>query len=186
MRMDNGQYDDLLRKHTPRLRSFVRGRVGNREDADDIVQETLYQFLRTINVLQNPILHVSSWLYTVAHNLIINNGRKHREESLPERNVSDDDSAFMSDLSDILVASDDESPDILMLRAMVWDELEKALAELPSVQRDAVILTEIKGLTVKQAAEITKVSVNTFLSRKHYAVLHIRKRLQVLYDELMN
>lgn len=174
--MDNNELDDIIRQNASWLRAFVRGRVGNRDDADDIVQDTLYQLVRTVSVLDNPIAHVSSWLYTVAHNLIVNHGR---------RRALDDESSFMRDLSDIMMAADDDSnPDIVMLRSVVWEELERALAELPQEQRAALELTELQGLSTKEAAAQMGVSQNTFLSRKHYAVLHVRKRLYTLYKEL--
>lgn len=172
--MENNELDEIIKENTPRLQSFVRGRVDNRDDADDIVQDTLYQFLRTIRVIENPIAHVSAWLYTVAHNLIINHGKKHREAS-----------DFMSELSEILVADDADSPDTRLLRAMVWDELDKALMELPNEQREAIVMTELNGMSVKEAARSMGVSQNTFLSRKHYAVVHIRQRLYKLYEELL-
>ncbi len=178
--MRDKSIDEIVREQVPRLHSYVRGRVGNRDDADDIVQDTIYQFLRTISALDNPILHVSSWLYTVAHNLIINHGKKRREES------AEDGDDFMRDITEILVADVNESPDMRMLRSMVWDELHKALDELPKEQRDALVMTEIEGMTVRAAADRMGVPQNTFLSRKHYAVKHIRKRLRSLYDELFN
>lgn len=150
-------------------------KVGNRDDANDIVQDTLYQFLRAVSIIDNPIEKVTSWLYKVAHNIIINHGKKHRK---------DDD--YMQDVSEILMASDSESPEMKMLRRMVWDELDNALTELPSEQREAILLTEIQGMSVKEAALRMGVSQNTFLSRKHYAIVHIRKRLSTLYDEIRN
>ncbi len=96
-----------------------------------------------------------------------------------------DEDGFLKDLSEIMIASDSEEPDMLMLRGMVWEELDKALSELPKEQREAVEMTEIKGMTAKEAAELMGVTVNTFLSRKHYAVLHIRRRLKILYEELL-
>lgn len=183
-RMENKTLDDIVRDNVPKLHSYVRSRVKAEEDAEDIIQDTLYQFLRTFSVLDNPIAHVTSWLYTVAHNLIINNGKKHREESLPQLYAADD--SYMSDLSEIMMASDSDNPEILMLRSMVWNELDKALAELPQEQRKAVTLTELEGLSVKEAAARMGVPQNTFLSRKHYAVVHIRKRLKTLYKELIS
>lgn len=182
--MENKELDDIFRIHVPKLHSFVRGRVNNQADAEDIVQDTIYQFLRTIRVLDNPISHVSAWLYTVAHNLIINHGKKHREASMPA--TSDNGESFMRDISDILMTADSESPDIRMLRAMMWQELDKALSELPPEQREAILMTEFHGMPVKEAARRMGVPQNTFLSRKHYAVLHIRKRLHALYNELIN
>lgn len=184
--MENDNLDDIIKEHSPRLRSFVKSRVSNHDDADDIVQDTLYQLVRTVRIMDNPLAKVTSWIYTVAHNLIVNHGKKRREEALPEiSRDAGDELVFMTDISEIMVASDNESPDMRMLRSMVWDELYKALAELPKEQREAVEMTEIKGLSVKEAAEEMGVSVGTFLSRKHYAVVHIRKRLFVLYEELV-
>lgn len=182
--MASNNLDDIIKENEPRLRSFVRLRLGNSDDADDIVQDTFYQFLRTISIMDNPIGQVTSWLYTVAHNLVINHGKKRREEEMQQRHYVDDEDAYMADLSEIMVTSDHDSPEMLMLRNMVWDELEKALSELPEEQRKAMEMTEIQGLSVKDAAKEMGVSVNTFLSRKHYAVLHIRSRLKSLYDEI--
>lgn len=182
--MANSELDDIIRDNTPRLRSFVRSKVTNSDDADDIVQDTLYQFLRTISIMDNPIGQVTSWLYTVAHNLIINHGKKHREFELPHV-YGEDDESFMVELSEIMVASDNENPEMLMLRNMIWDELNRAMAELPKEQREAMEMTEVQGLSAKEAAKQMGVSVNTFLSRKHYAVVHIRKRLKNLYYELI-
>ncbi len=182
--MENKELDDIVRDNVPKLHSYVKGRVSNNDDAEDIVQDAIYQLLRTISVLDNPISYVSSWLYTVAHNLIINHGKKHREESLPTHQGTDDES-FMHDLSEIMIADDGDNPDISMLRSMVWDELNKALAELPKEQREAIEMTEMNGMTAKEAANNMGVTLNTFLSRKHYAVKHIRKRLHSLYNELI-
>lgn len=176
--------DDIIRDNTPRLRSYVKSKVRNSEDAEDIVQDTLYQFLRTIRIMDNPIGQVTSWLYTVAHNLIINNGKKHREVAIAAKSDSEDDS-FMAELSEIMAASDHESPEMLMLRNMVWEELDKAMAELPREQREAITRTEIQGLTTKEAAHRMGVPVNTLLSRKHYGVKFVRKRLRTLYEELV-
>lgn len=175
--MENNVIDTIVKDNVPKLQRYVRGRVPTDEDAEDIVQETLYQFLRTIQVLDNPISHVSSWLYTVAHNLIVNHGKKHHEETTD---------SFLSDFSEILMTSGDDNPDIQVLRSMVWEELDKALSELPAEQREAVVMTEINGLSVKEASAKMGVSQNTFLSRKHYAVKHIRLRLKNLYDEIRN
>lgn len=182
--MENNELDDIIKENTPRLRSFIKGRIGDHDDVDDIVQDTFYQFLRTFHALENPIAHVSSWLYTVAHNLIINHEKRGLRTKTITKTVVDDES-FMNDISEILAASDTESPDMRMLRSMVWNELDRALTELPAEQRDALVMTEIEGKSVREAAELMGVAQNTFLSRKHYAVKHIRKRLHVLYTELI-
>lgn len=183
--MERNKIDDIIKENTPRLRSYVRSKVGNADDVDDIVQDTFYQFLRTISIMDNPIGHVTSWLYTVAHNLIINHGKKFRETEMPMLMDKNDDS-FLAELSEIMVAPDDENPEMIMLRNMIWEELDRALAELPAEQREAMTMTEIQGLSVKEAANVMGVSAATFLSRKHYAVVFIRKRLKTLYEELKN
>lgn len=182
--MASDNLDDIIRQNAPRLSRFVRSRVDNRDDADDIVQDTLYQLVRALSFADNPIGRVTSWLYTVAHNLIVNHNRRRREVAMPTIEHDEDDT-FMTDLSEIMAASDVDNPDMLMLRGMVWDELERALASLPPEQREAIVLTEIRGLSTREAASATGVSVATFLSRKHYGVLQIRKRLRSLYDELV-
>lgn len=181
--MANDNLDEIIRQNAPRLRSFVRARVSNRDDAEDIVQDTFLQFVRTISIMDNPVGQVTSWLFTVARNLVINHGKKRREEEFPYVR-HDDDEWFMADLSEVMIASDSDSPDMLMLRDMVWNELDNVLAELPLEQRRAVEMTEVEGLSVKEAAEKMGVSVGTFLSRKHYAVIHIRSRMRDLYEEL--
>lgn len=183
--MAKNSLDDIIKDNTPRLRSFVRSKVSNPDDADDIVQDTLYQFLHTISIMDNPIGHVSSWLYTVARNLIVNHKKKHREtETLQNRFVDEEDS-FLIELSEIMVASQHDNPETLMLRNMVWEEMDKAMSELPKEQREAIEMTEIQGLSSEEAARRMGVPVATFLSRKHYAVVHIRKRMRVLYEELL-
>lgn len=169
--MASSELDDIIKDNTLRLRSFVKSKVSNRDDADDIVQDTLYQFLRTISIMDNPIAHVTSWLYTVAHNLIVNHGKKHRE---------------VAELSEIMISPDNDNPEMQILRNMVWEELEKAMADLPKEQRVAIEMTEVKGLSTKDAAQAMGVSVNTFLSRKHYGMVSIRKRLNLLYEELVH
>lgn len=181
------ELDDLLRLHAERLRAFVDRRVSNREDAEDIVQDTLLQLLRSLSILQNPIGQVSAWLYTVAHNLIVNHDRKHRESEWPgvaAMGEEADDEAYLGDLSEIMVG-DNDGPEMQMLRSMVWQELDKVLAELPDEQRMALVMTEVEGLSTAEAARRMNVSQGTFLSRKHYAVIHVRKRMQGLYRELV-
>lgn len=181
--MDSKKLDDLIRMHSARLRTFVTRRVSNREDAEDIVQDALLQLLRSLSILENPIGQVTSWLYTVAHNLIVNHDKKMREAEMPAL-PSDPDGNFMGDFSEIL-ADEHDDPETQLLRKMVWQELEKAMGELPDNQRRAIELTEVEGLSSSEAAARMQVSLGTFLSRKHYATLHIRKRLHKLYMELL-
>lgn len=182
--MNDKELDDLIRQHRRKLQAFVARRVSNREDAEDIVQDTFLQLLRTLRILQNPIGQVTSWLYTVAHNLIVNHDKKMREVEMPVFQQSDDDESFMFDLSEIMSAESDD-PEMQLLRSMVWQELEKAMTELNPEQRLAIELTEVEGLSSAEAAQRMQVPLGTFLSRKHYAVLHVRKRLRTLYLELI-
>jgi len=174
----------LIVEHRPKLKAFIRKRVANREDAEDILQDVFYQFVKTVENTMNPIEQVSAWLYRVARNLIINKGIKKREEELPVYSSNDLDDEVLSDFSEILFCAD-SSPETEYLRSVVWTELENALAELPSEQREVFELTELDAIPVKEIAQATGVAVNTLLSRKHYAVKHLRKRLEDLYYEMI-
>ncbi|MDR1897840.1 MAG: sigma-70 family RNA polymerase sigma factor [Prevotellaceae bacterium] len=173
----------LIAEYQPRLKSFIRKRVSNREDAEDILQDVFYQLVKTVNTALNPIEQVSAWLYRVTRNTIINKGLKRKEEELPTY----EDEEILQDFSEILFgdANTSSSPDTEYLRSMVWTELKKALAELPPEQREIFELTELDGIPVKEISQTTGVSVNTLLSRKHYAVLHLRKRLAELYEDIL-
>lgn len=163
--MRDSELDSIIREYTPRLRQYVKSRVNSSEDAEDIVQDIFYQLMRTMRVLENPVGHVASWLFTVAHNMVINHEKRIREE-----------------VRDVLPTDelDADDPDSQLLRKMLWDELDKALAELPAAQRDAFTLTEIDGLSTEEVAVKMGVPVNTVLSRKHYAVKRIREKLSDL------
>jgi RNA polymerase sigma factor (sigma-70 family) len=131
----------------------------------------------------NPIENAAAWLYRVARNTIINHGKKKREEQMPEYRNDDDDSVIR-DFAELFLA-DGDTPESEYLRSLFWDELHKALAELPVEQREIFEQTELEGIPVKEIAQMLKVPVNTLLSRKHYAVKHLRKRLQDLYTDFV-
>jgi RNA polymerase sigma factor (sigma-70 family) len=176
----------LIVEHRPKLKAFIRKRVANREDAEDILQDVFYQLVKTVENSMNPIEQVSAWLYRVARNLIINKGIKKREVELPSYHSDDSDDEVLSDFSEILFSSEPSpSPETEYLRSLVWTELEAALAELPPEQREIFELTELEGIPVKEISQTTGIAVNTLLSRKHYAVTHLRKRLDVLYCEIV-
>lgn len=175
--------DELIAEHRPQLRSFIRNRVNDRDDAEDILQDVFYQLVKTVGTAMNPIEQVSAWLYTVARNRIINHGTKKREKLLPAYQEDTDDDTMLSGLSEILF--DETSPETEYLRSLVWLELEGALAELPAEQREIFELTELEALPLKEISRATGVSVNTLSSRKHYAVLHLRKRMSELYNEII-
>lgn len=176
--------EDLVKEYRPQLKSFISKRVDNKEDAEDILQDVFYQLIKTVEDTVNPIEQVAAWLYKVARNTIINRGRKKKEEEMPVSKY-DEDGNLLKDFSEILFNEDNPTPETEYLRSLVWQELEVALSELPTEQREAFELTEVEGLSVKEVSDATGVSVNTILSRKHYAVKHLRKRLEGLYKDII-
>jgi len=174
-----------IREHQPRISSFVKTRVPTQQDAEDITQDVFFQFVKTMDTAHNPIENISGWLFRVAKNLIINKSKKKKESSLPIESEFDEDEGDI--LSRLFPRTDEsESPVNVYIRALMWEELELALAELPIEQREIFELTEMEGLPVKDISEATGVQVNTLLSRKHYAVKYLRKRLKSTYEELIN
>jgi RNA polymerase sigma factor (sigma-70 family) len=178
---------ELIAKYQPRLQSFIRGKVASREDAEDILQDVFYQLVKTVNTTMNPIEQVSAWLYRVARNAIINHAAKKREERVPAYRDDDGDTGMLEDFSEVLFGDEGAapSPETEYMRSLVWTELERALAELPPEQREIYELTELDGIPVKEIARTTGLPVNTLLSRKRYAVLHLRERMRELYDEII-
>ena len=178
--------EELIAKYQPQLKSFIRRQVSVKEDAEDILQDVFYQLIKTVNTATNPIEQVSAWLYRVAQNIIINHGIKKREEEMPVYQSDENDEDVVKDFSEVLFnEATSPSPEMEYLRSLVWTELETALAELPPEQREVYELTELDGIPVKEISKTTGIPVNTLLSRKHYAVLHLRKRMRVLYEEIV-
>ena len=177
--------EELIVEHQPRLKAFIRKRVSSKEDAEDILQDELYQLVKTIESTFNPIEQVTAWLYRVARNTIINKGKKMQEEELPDSSYDKEDNV-LSEFSEVLFSDAPPTPEVEYMRSLVWQELETALAELPPEQREAFELLEMEGLSAKEVASATGISVNTLLSRKHYAVIHLRERLKGLYSDLLN
>ena len=178
--------EKLVAEYQPQLKSFIRKRVENREDAEDILQDVFLQLVKTVNSAMHPIEHVSAWLYRVARNMIINRQTGRREESLPVRRGDDGEEELFNDFSEILFGDETAapSPETEYLHSLDWTELETALSELPPEQREIFELTELDDLPVKEISAATGVPVNTLLSRKHYAVLHLRRRMKKLYEEI--
>jgi RNA polymerase sigma factor (sigma-70 family) len=170
-------------EYQSRLRSFIRRRVDKNEDAEDILQDVWYQLTNAINITMNPIENAAAWLYRVAQNTIINHGKKKREEQMPGYR-NDDDDPVIRDFAELFLAAGD-TPESEYLRNLFWEELHKALAELPAEQREIFEQTELEGIPMKELAQMLKLPVNTLLSRKHYAVRHLRKRLQDLYTAFL-
>lgn len=175
---------DIFSKYKERLFRFIRPRVKNEEDAEDILQDVFYELTESMTLLQ-PIERIGSWLYTVARNRIIELYRKKKPDSLIINTVNNDDDKEINELTDILFEKDN-SPELEYLKTIIWAELQKALDELPPEQKSAFELHELNGNTFKQISEITGEDINTLISRKRYAVLHLRERLKVLYNELIS
>lgn len=173
---------DIYRKYQSPLRGFIAKRIPSKADVEDILQNVFYQLSR-IDLVDNPITHISAWLYSVTRNQIIDHSRKHREEEIPYVSNTDDENVFIREVTETLM--DINSPESEFVKSLIWEELETALTELPQEQRDIFELTEMEGFSFKEISEITGITVNTLISRKRYAVLHLRKRLSELYEELL-
>jgi len=171
---------EVVKREQSRLRNFIRRRVPDPRDAEDILQEVFYELVEA-NRLLMPIEHVTGWLFRVARNRITDLFRKKKPESFSDAAVAGDDEELLQ-LEDLL-PSPNAGPDALYARSVLLDELEFALDELPDEQREVFVGHELEGRTFKQMAAETGVSVNTLLSRKRYAVLHLRERLQSIYHE---
>ena len=176
------QISEVIAEERSRLRNFIRGRVPDPSDAEDIVQEVFYELVEA-NRLLMPIEHVTGWLFRVARNRITDLFRKKKPETFSDAAVEDEDGELLQ-IEDLL-PSPDAGPEALYVRNVLFDELELALDELPKEQRKVFVAHELEGRSFKQMAAETGVSVNTLLSRKRYAVLHLRERLQSTYDEFM-
>lgn len=177
--------DEVVNQLGSRLKGFIRNRVNSSEDAEDILQDVFYE-LAEADQLMKPIEQVSAWLFTVARNRITDSYRKKKPEPIAELQAdNEDDEEIFSEIDGLLISPED-SPEIEYLKSLVWVELEKALAELPPEQRLAFELNELEGIPFKEISRITGESENTLISRKRYAVLHLRERLGTIYYELIN
>lgn len=177
------QISAIVAAERSRLRNFIRRRVPNPLDVEDIVQEVFYELVQA-NRLLMPIDHVTGWLFRVARNRITDFFRKKKPEAFSDA-VTEDEHGELLRIEDLL-PSPDAGPEALYLRRMLLDELELAIDELPDEpygQREVFIAHELEGLSFKELSAESGVNVNTLLSRKRYAVLHLRKRLQNIYEE---
>jgi RNA polymerase sigma factor (sigma-70 family) len=171
---------EVVKREQSRLRNFIRRRVPDPRDAEDILQEVFYELVEA-NRLLMPIEHVTGWLFRVARNRITDLFRKKKPESLSDTVIAGEDDELQQ-LEDLL-PSPDAGPEALFARNVLLDQLALALDELPDEQREVFVAHELEGRSFKDIAAETGVNVNTLLSRKRYAVRHLRERLQSIYDE---
>ena len=177
----NNNISNTIKQMSKKLFGFIKQRVASTEDAEDILQDVFYQFAGNTE----PIEQASSWLYRVARNKITDSYRKHKLPLADDVLGSVETDDVMMDWKEILLPSD-TTPETTYLRNLFWDALKEALDELPAEQSSVFVQNEIDGMAFKEIEQQTGVSVATLISRKRYAVLHLRNRLSVLKDELLN
>jgi RNA polymerase sigma factor (sigma-70 family) len=176
------QISKAIEREQSRLRNFIRKRVPDPRDAEDILQEVFYELVEAYRMMK-PVEQVTAWLFRVARNRIIDLFRSRKQEaSRPSAIRSEDDQDV--DWMDLL-PSPEAGPESVFARSVLLEELEAALEELPQEQREVFVGHELLGYSFKELAERTGVGVNTLLSRKHYAVQFLRRRLQAIYDEFI-
>ena len=177
----NQRISEVVKREQSRLRDFIRRRVPDARDAEDVLQDVFSRLVEA-NRLLMPIDHVTGWLFSVARNRITDLFRKKQPERLSDTAITteDDEPLFLEDV----LPSPDAGPDARYVRSVLLDEIELALEELPDAQREVFLAHELEGRSFKEISAETGVSVNTLLSRKRYAVLHLRERLQSIYDEV--
>jgi len=169
-----------VRDYGKRLFYFIRGRVKTDEDAEDILQDVWYQFSNMLET--EPIEQTSAWLFRVARNRIIDKYRKHQTSSL-DKEIFDDEDEGGFNVKDVLLA-EHSTPETELLRNLFWEQLFSALDELPDEQRQVFVWNELEDVPFTEITKRTGEKINTLISRKRYAVLHLRKRLQQLYKEI--
>ena len=172
---------EAVNREYGRLRNFIRKRVADPGDAEDVLQDVFYELVEAYRMLQ-PVEQATAWLFQVARNRIVDLFRRRGREALRTETPITEDGEVLS--LDEFLPSPTGGPDTAYVRSVLMDELDAALDELPEEQRDVFVAHELMGYSFNEIAEQTGVSVNTLLSRKHYAVLHLRERLRSIYDEL--
>jgi RNA polymerase sigma factor (sigma-70 family) len=180
-REQDRQISEVVEREQFRLRNFIRRRIADPGDVEDILQEVFFELVEAYRLMK-PVEMAGAWLFQIARNRIIDRFRKKKPEPLADISVRSDDGEMLS-VEDFL-PSPEAGPEAAYARSVMIEELEAALDELPEEQRRVFIQHEIEGKTFKELAAESGVSINTLLSRKRYAVLYLRQRLQSVYDEL--
>ena len=171
---------ETVQQFGKRLFGFVRGKVKTTEEAEDILQDVWYQFSRLSNL--DELENVSAWLYRVAQNRVTDNYRKKKTENLEDFTYENDENEIS--FKEILLLDENASPELAIFKEEFWSELMQALDELPENQKEVFLLNEIEDFTLQEIADQKGENLKTIISRKGYAVKHLRKRLQHLYYEL--
>lgn len=171
-----------IKQYGSQLFGFIRSRVQNDEDAEDILQDVWYQLSNQPQT--EAIESISGWLYRVAKNKITDRFRKKKDDRLEDLSYEDEEGEMH--IADILLADFDNTPETEHLKQIFWEELFEALDELPVNQREVFVLNELEDITLKEIAEMQNEKLKTIISRKNYAVKHLRKRLGDLYNDLIN
>ena len=171
---------ETVQQFGKRLFGFVRGKVKTTEEAEDILQDVWYQFSRLSNL--DELENVSAWLYRVAQNRVTDNYRKKKTDNLEDYTYENDENEIS--FKEILLLDEDASPEVALFKEEFWSELMQALDELPENQKEVFLLNEIEDFTLQEIADQKGENLKTIISRKGYAVKHLRKRLQHLYNEL--
>jgi RNA polymerase sigma factor (sigma-70 family) len=170
-----------LERDRPKLRSFIRKHVADTGEAEDILQDVFYELLEAYRLMK-PVEHVTAWLFRVARNRMVDLFRKKNPASLnTPASVEEEDGGTLEDL----LPSADAGPEAVYARSLLLEALEEALEELPQAQREVFVAHELQGQSFKEISAETGLSVNTLLSRKHYAVTHLRQRLQLIYEDFV-
>ena len=168
---------EAMERDQPRLRNFIRKHVTDSGEAEDILQDVFYELLEAYRLMK-PIEHVTGWLFRVARNRMVDVFRRKKSSSLNDPASAEEDSDTLEDL----LPSAEAGPEAVYARNLLLDALDEALEELPDAQREVFIAHELMGRSFKEISAETGLSVNTLLSRKHYAVLHLRESLQSIYE----
>ncbi len=175
--MPTSRAEQVFSRYATSLKGFISKQLSSDSESEDILHDLFYKFIITDGE-EESIEHVSSWLYRVARNLIIDRSRKKSEESMPEDN-EEGDRTFAN-----LLFNEGETPETEMFNTIIREEIANALAELPSEQRQVFELHELQGFSFKEIADATSTPINTLISQKRYAVLHLRSRLKELYETI--
>ena len=173
---------DTVKKYSRQLFSFIRDKTKTIEDAEDILQEVWYQFSRLASI--DELENINAWLFSVSRNKITDLYRKKKTDNLEDHSYEDDEGNF--EIKDILLLDDSQNPELSFFKNYFWDVFMKALNELPENQKQVFIENEMEDKTLQEIADATNENIKTIISRKGYAVKHLRKRLQELYEEFNN